>query len=44
MMIWLEPLVRGCLALLATGLVFGAARYRFRREEDSGATGDIGLD
>jgi hypothetical protein len=41
---WLEPLMRGCLALLGTGLVFGAARYRFRRKEDSGAPGDVGLD
>ena len=41
---WVDPLVRGCVALLVTGLVFGAARYRFRRKEDAGGPGDLGLD
>jgi hypothetical protein len=41
---WLEPLVRGCLALAATGALFAAARFRFRGKEDSGASSDLGLD
>jgi hypothetical protein len=41
---WMEPLVRGCLALAATGVLFAAARFRFRGKEDSGAPSDLGLD
>jgi hypothetical protein len=41
---WLEPLVRGCIALSATGLLFAAARLRFRGKEDVGAPADLGLD
>jgi hypothetical protein len=41
---WLEPLMRGCLALAATGVLFAAARFRFRDKEESGAPSDLGLD
>jgi hypothetical protein len=41
---WMEPLVRGCLALAATGVLFAAARFRFQDKEDSGAPSDLGLD
>ena len=41
---WVEPLVRGCLALAATGLLFTAARFRFRAKEHAGAPSDLGLD
>ena len=41
---WLEPLVRGCIALAATGLMFALARFRFRGKEDVGAPSDLGLD
>jgi hypothetical protein len=41
---WVEPLVRGCAALVGTVLVFAAARFRFRRKEDVGAPADLGLD
>jgi hypothetical protein len=41
---WLDPLVRGCVALAATGLLFALARFRFRSKEDGGAPSDLGLD
>lgn len=41
---WLDPLVRGCAALAGTGLLFAAARFRFRSKEDSDGPGDLGLD
>lgn len=41
---WLEPLVRGLVALALAAIVFAAARLRFRRKESRGAGADIGLD
>ena len=41
---WLEPLLRGCIALAATGAMFAVARFRFRDKEDTGAPADLGLD
>jgi hypothetical protein len=41
---WLEPLVRGCIALTATGLMFTVARFRFPRKGNTGAPSDLGLD
>lgn len=41
---WLEPLLRGLIALALAAIVFAAARVRFRRKESPGAGSDIGLD
>ena len=41
---WVEPFLRGCAGLLVTALLIGAAHLRYRRKEDAGAPGDIGLD
>lgn len=41
---WLDPLLRGLGALVVAAILFGAARWRFSREGDVGASTDMGLD
>lgn len=42
---WIDPLVRGLVALAATAGLFMAARLRFGTKEDhDGGPADIGLD
>ena len=42
---WVDPLIRGVIALFFSGVVYLAARYRFKRWGASGdRTADIGLD
>ena len=41
---WVDPVVRGLVALAITALLFGAARMRFRGRGGGDAPSDTGLD
>ena len=41
---WVDPLVRGGAALVATVVLFGVAWLHFARNGDEGAPTDVGLD
>lgn len=41
---WVDPLVRGGIGLLATGVLIAAARIRFRQKGSTGGPADMGLD